>query len=201
MDIFKELIATVTPAFKHMGFTKKGNNFYLETGKNYGIVNFQKSKESTNYVVKFTINFGVYSDVLGKLDYDYNNSVKPVIEQCHWRARVGDFLPGSPDYWWEASELDDINNVTFIVLEIVQNNIIPELNKRLSDEKLINCWMNDTFAGTTEIGRFKYLTILLKAKGEFNILNQVIETFMQQSNGKPNASIAKEHLRELGYSK
>lgn len=201
MDIFKELIASITPTFKQMGFVKKGNNFYLETGKDYGVVNFQKSRESTKDVVKFTINFGVYSDVLGKYEYDYNNSVKPKVGQCHWWARVGDFMPGSPDFWWEANVLDALNIVTPSVIETVQNIIMPELNKRLSDEGLINCWMNETFAGTTEIGRFKYLTILLKAKGDLNILNQVVETFMQQSKGKPNASIAMEHLKEIEYSK
>lgn len=78
---------------------------------------------------------------------------------------------------------------------------MPEINKRLSDESLINSWMNDSHAGTTEIGRFKYVTSLLKAKGDFNTLNQVIETFMQQPKGKPNVSRAIEHLKEIEYSK
>ncbi|MDQ1151802.1 hypothetical protein QE382_003786 [Sphingobacterium zeae] len=78
---------------------------------------------------------------------------------------------------------------------------MPEINKRLSDEGLINSWMNDSYAGTTEIGRFKYLTTLLKAKGDFDTLNQVVETFMRQSKGKPNAIRAIEHLKEIEYSK
>ncbi len=32
-------------------------------------------------------------------------------------------------------------------------------------------------------------------------LNQVVETFMQQSTGRPDASIAIEHLKEIGYKK
>ncbi|MEO6231514.1 MAG: DUF4304 domain-containing protein [Ferruginibacter sp.] len=201
MDIFKELITLVTPAFKQRGFNKKGNNFYLDAGKNYGVVNFQKSRESTKYAVKFTINFGIYSDVLGQLEYDYNNAVKPEVEQCHWRARVGAFMSGSPDYWWEANTSDNLNTIASNVMGVVQNAIMPEINKRLSDEGLINCWMNETFAGTTEIGRFKFLATLLKSKGDFNLLSQVVETFMQQSQGKPNASIAMQHLKEIGYSK
>jgi hypothetical protein len=201
MDIFKELIKTLTPLLKHKDFSKKGNNFYLELGKNYGVVNFQRSRESTKDVVKFTINFGVYSDVLGRLQYDYSESVKPEVEQCQWEARVGFFMRGSPDYWWEINVLDNLSSVTFNVMEAVQNIIVPEINKRLSDEGLIWCWMNESYAGTTEIGRFKYLTTLLNAKGDFNILNQVIETFMMQSKGKPNANMAIEHLKEIGYSK
>ena len=201
MDIFKELITSVTPTFRQMGFNKMGNNFYIEAGKNYGIANFQKSRENTKDLVKFTINFGVYSDVLGQMEYDYNNSVKPKVQQCHWEARVGEFMPDSPDYWWEVNISDDLKSVALNVMSVVQNIIMSEINKRLADEGLISCWMNEPFAGTTEIGRFKYLTTLLKAKGDFNILHQVVETFMEKSKGKPNASIATEHLKAIEYSK
>ncbi|RZK01473.1 MAG: DUF4304 domain-containing protein [Flavobacterium sp.] len=179
----------------------KGNSFYLEAHKNFGVINFQKSRESTKEVVKFTINFGVYSDVLGQLQYDYNSSVKPEVEQCHWLARVGAFMKDSPDFWWEVKVSDDLNRVASNVIDIVQNIAMPEMNKRLNDDGLISCWMNEAFAGTTEIGRFKYVTTLLKAKGDFNTLNQIVETFMEKLKGKPNASIATEHLKEIEYSK
>lgn len=202
MDIFKELIKALTPLLKQIGFNKKGHNFYVEVDKNYGVINFQKSRDSTKEAIKFTINFGVYSNVLGQvLDYDYNNLTIPDFYQCQWEVRVGEFMPGSPDYWWQVNFSDDLSSITYNVMEAVQNIIVPEINKRLSDEGLINCWMNESYTGTTEIGRFKNLTILLKAKGDFNILNQVVETFMQQSKGKPNASRAIEHLKEIEYSK
>lgn len=201
MDIFKELIKTVTPLLKQMGFNKKGNNFYLEAGKNYGVINFQKSRDSTKDVVLFTINFGVYSNVLGRLQYGYSDSAKPEVEQCHWQSRVGNFMPGSPDYWWNVNISDTLSSIISNVVEVVQNIVVPELNKRLSDEGLINSWMNESYSGTTEIDRFKYLTTLLKEKGDFDTLNQVVETFMQQSKGKPNASRAIEHLKEIEYNK
>lgn len=201
MDIFKELIKALTPMLKQMGFSKKGNSFYLKEESNYGILNFQKSRESTKDLVKFTINFGIFSDVLGKLQYDYNSSAKPEVEQCHWEARIGSFMPDSSDYWWNVSTSDNLIGITFNVMGNVRNIIVPEINKRLSDEGLINSWMYERYAGTTEIGRFKYLTTLLKSKRNLDTLNEVIETFMQQSNGKPNASMAIEHLKEIEYSK
>lgn len=201
MDIFKELIKELSPLLKQTGFYKKGNSFYLEAGKNYGVVNFQKSRESTKDIIKFTINFGIYSDVLGRREYDYKDSAKPEVEQCQWRARIGTFMPGSPDYWWYVNVSDGLNSITSNVMETVQSIIVPEINKHLTDGGLINSWMNDSYAGTTEIGRFEYLTVLLKAKGDLDTLNQVVETFMQQSKGKPNASRAMEHLKEIEYSK
>lgn len=201
MDLFKELIKALTPSFKSIGLSKKGNSFYLESGKNYGVVNFQKSRESTTEIVKFTINFGVYSDVLGQLEYDYNNSGKPEFEQCHWQARIGSFMPNSPDFWWSVDSSAVLHDVVYNVMQMIESIIVPEINKRLSDEGLITCWINDNYVGTTEIGRFKNLTILLKAKGDFNVLDQVVEKFLQQSNGNLNSKMAAEHLKELGYSK
>lgn len=183
-----------------MGFNKKGNSFYLEFNKNYGVVNFQKSRESTNDMVKFTINFGVYSNVLGRMLYGYSDSSSPAVDQCHWQSRIGDFMPGSPDYWWNINMSNILSDISVDVMDSIENIVFPQLSKRMSDEGLINSWMNENYAGTTEIGRFKYLTTLLKVKGDFNTLNQVIEAFMQKSKGKPNFERAIDHLREIEYN-
>ncbi len=195
--MFKNIIKELSPLLKRIDFVKKGNNFYKVSDKNYGVINFQKSKNSTKEVLIFTINFGVYSNVLGQLLYGHNDLTQPEVAQCQWWARVGYFMPGSPDYWWNVNISDNLNNVISNVMEAVQSIIVPELDKRLSDEGLINCWINESYAGATEIGRFEYLTTLLKAKGDFNTLNRVVETFMQKSKGKPNAAIAIEHLKEF----
>jgi len=201
MVIFNEVIKTLTPLLRQKGLTKKGNNYYLELDKNYGIVNFQKGRDSTKDVTFFTINFGVYSDVLGRLQNGNNDLVKRDIGQCQWEARVGMFMPESPDHWWKIVDSDNVRDIVSNLIEILQTIVIPEITKRLSDEDLINSWINENYAGTTEIGRFKYLTTLLNKKKDFNTLNQIVEAFMLQSQGKPNASIAHEHLKEIGYNK
>lgn len=200
MDIFKELITALSPMLKKMGLNKKGNSFYLEVDKNYGVINFQKSRDSTKEVVLFTINFGVYSNTLGQLQPCYNKS-KPEVEQCHWQSRIGYFMPGSPDYWWRINISNDLDDIIANVVEVVQRIIMPEINKRLSDDGLIYCWMNESYAGTTEICRFKYLTTLLKEKGDFKALNKVVEIFMLESKGTPNNIMAIEHLKIIGYNK
>ncbi|WP_442589900.1 DUF4304 domain-containing protein [Pedobacter sp. AW31-3R] len=201
MDLFKDVIKKLTPLLKQMGFNKKSNTFYIGSDRNYGIVNFQKSRDSTATMIKFTVNFGIYSNVLGRLEYDYDDVAKPKVEQCHWQTRIGSFMVGNPDHWWIVDTSQSLSAIASNVIEIIQSGIIPEINKRLSDEGLIECWMNGSFAGTTEFGRFKYLTTLLKTKGEIDTLNQVVETFMQQSLGRPNGSKALEHLKNINYSK
>lgn len=201
MDVFRELISLVSPWLKRRGFHKKGNNFYVEANNNYAVLNFQKSRESTKEIVSFTINFGIYSEVLGTLQYGYNNSVKPAVELCHWQSRIGNFMPNSPDYWWKVNLSNDLNAIVSSVLTSIHDVVMPEIDKRLSDEGLISCWINESFAGTTEISRFKYLTVLLKAKGDDNTLKYIIETFLEKFKGKPISSIAMEHLKEIDYYK
>lgn len=201
MDLYKELIAQLTTFLKSMGFSKKGNSFYLEVDKNYGVINFQKSRDSTSETILFTINFGIYSNLLERMRLGYSESKKPEVEQCHWHARIGNFMPGGPDYWWKVNASADLRNIVSSVMDDIKNVVMPEISKRLSDEGLINSWMNESYAGTTEIGRFKYLTTLLKAKGNASLLHQVVEKFMQQYNGRPNASMAMQHLRDIEYSK
>lgn len=197
MDIFKDIIKELSPSLKQMGFTKKGNNFYLESGKNYGVVNFQKSKSSAKDLVVFTINFGVYSNVLGQFLYGYDDSIKPDVSQCQWEARVGAFMQGSPDSWWHVSAVDDFKVIATNVLESIQDIVMPALSKRLSDEGLIQHWVSGGYAGTTETGRFACLTTLLKSKGDFATLSDTIDKFMLKSKGTPNETRAIRHLKEL----
>ncbi|MBS1780160.1 MAG: DUF4304 domain-containing protein [Bacteroidetes bacterium] len=199
MEIFKVIVDSTTSVFKQNGFRKKLNNFYIESSKNYAVVNFQKSKESTKQTTIFTINFGVYSNVLGQFEHRHENLVMPQIEQCHWHARIGAFMPGSPDFWWKADISDDISNIVSNLSVTIQNTIIPEINKHISDEDLIMGWMNEGFWGTTEICRFRYLTTLLKAKGDISTLNKIAEACMQKFKGKMNEVSAIEHLQEIGF--
>jgi hypothetical protein len=199
MDIFKEVIKGLTPLLKHKGFAKKVNSFFIDLDKNYGVINFQKSKESNNEKIKLTINFGIYSDVLGQSEYGDKNSIQKV-EECHWRARIGDFMLGKPDFWWKISLSDNLEVLISSIKNNLENIILPEIEKRLTNENLINSWMNDPFAGTTEIGRFKYLSTLLKDTGDLSRLNEIIEKFIEHSKGKLNFALAVEHLKTIEYT-
>lgn len=201
MDKLIEIINHITPFLKKEGFEKKGNNFYKKLHKNYGIINFQKSQDSSNDYLKFTINFGVYSDNLGQtFDFAYDESKLPDVWSCHWLARIGQFMPASPDHWWSINSSDSLDNINSVVISNIQNIVIPEIGEHLADDYLAECWLMNKYAGTTVINRFKYLTFLLKVKGDFNSLNIFVESFMQEFEGKPNAKLALEHLKEIEYS-
>lgn len=198
-NIFTKFITIISPHLIQLGFEKKNNNFYLTLNKNYGIINFQKSRDLKNGKKSFTINFGIYSNTIGQYEYNYDEFVKPKHEQCHWHSRIGDFMPNYPDYWWEITP-ENLDKVSIHVLKTIRDIAIPNIHKRLSDEGLVDCWINETYVGTTEFGQFKYLTILLKAKNDLITLNNVVKTFLKKFKGKPNFNLALYHLEEIGYS-
>jgi hypothetical protein len=70
------------------------------------------------------------------------------------------------------------------------------LNEHVSDEGLEKEWMEGTYAGTTELKKYIYLTTLLKVKKDVR-LPTIIEELMVFSKGKSYEATAKEHIREL----
>jgi len=201
MDILKEIIKSIAPFLKEKGYNKKGNNFYLKSNNNYGIINFQKSQDGNKDEVKFTINFGVYSDLLGKVvDFDYDNSKVPDVWSSQWQARIGHFMPDGHDFWWKVQTGGNLSEIISDIIDNIQNIILPEIDKRLTDEGLMNSLIKGDFIRSTTVETFKYLTIFLKAKGDIETLNEVVEKFMQQPDGKKYHDIVKEHLEEIEYS-
>ena len=198
-EIFKELIATLSGVIKNAGFTKSGNEFYLSGPDNTGIFAFQSSQKSTADEIFFTINFGVFSKDLARLVDGRKDIAKPKVIDCQWAARVGDFLPGSPDYWWNLNGRATFDLIQNDVADKIDKVVFPELGKRLTTEQLISEWVNGRHAGNTEYMRFVYLTTLLKATGKDATLNQFIEDFLLTVKGRPLEKKAKLHLNEIGF--
>ncbi|WP_165835267.1 DUF4304 domain-containing protein [Chryseobacterium viscerum] len=201
MDRLKEIIKSITPFLKEKGYSKKGNSFHLKSDKNFGIINFQKSQDGNKDEIKFTINFGVYSDLLVKVvDFDYDNSKVPDVWSSQWQARIGHFMPDGNDFWWKIQPEGNLSEIISDIIDNIRNIILPEIDKRLTDEGLMKSLIKGDFIRSTAVEKFKYLTIFLKAKGDIETLNEVVEKFMQQPDGKKYHDIVKEHLEEIEYS-
>ncbi|GEM_PF-1127834 len=201
MNIFKELIKAITPFLQENGYRKKGSTFYIKSDKNYGMVNFQRSQDMDQEIVKFTINLGIYSDVLGKIvDWDYDTAALPEVWSCHWQSRIGCFRPEKQDYWWKIQAGDSLEAAILEVKDNIQNIIIPEIYRRISDEDLMNRLLTNDFTSSTDLDHFKYLTIFLKEKGNIEALHDVVEKFMQGLDGQKYYNVATEHLEDIDYN-
>ena len=90
MDIFKEIINSLVPVFKLMGFSKKGNNFYLKKEKNYGIISFQKSRESLKNGIM--VQSGMYDDLSVTVDGATQKEVSEELNASNCKALEGGYM-------------------------------------------------------------------------------------------------------------
>ncbi|MCS3533130.1 hypothetical protein M2373_004557 [Chryseobacterium sp. JUb7] len=139
---------------------------------------------------------------MGKVvDFDYDNSEVQDVWACQWQVRIGDFMPNQPDFWWRIKTDDNLSGIISNISDNIQNIILPEIDKRLTDDDLMNSLIKGDFTWSTSVDKFKYLTTFLKAKKDYDSLNEVVEKFMQEPDGKKYYNIVKEHLEEINYSK
>lgn len=196
-ELYKELIKEISSFLKSKGYSRKANCFYLRQGKNWGLLDFQKSRKSTVDEVLFTINLGVSSSRLQEFFAPDLLEQKPSIEDCQWRERVGSLLPEHQDKWWlvQGNETFDslVNEIKSCLVEIA----IPELEQHLSDEKLGSVWSSGNSPGLSDIQRLVNLSVLLKMAGADSFLREILKELEDKSAGKSTALMVKQHLRNL----
>jgi len=194
--MFDLLVSTIGKVLKLHGFSKNGKTFYLLKHGNYGMINFQKSQNSTKDVTVFTINVGVTSSVLKKIHYPYGLDKKPNIGECHWQQRIGFLMPIAMDYWWKIDNSESIDNLAVEIINILRDSALPEIEKRMSDESLMNEWLGGTYTGITEYQRYVFLTTLLKLKKDER-LPAIVDEFLALFKGQSIEHSVKDHVKEL----
>jgi hypothetical protein len=197
MERYKNLISNIGNILQKEGFLKKGNTFYIRENDNWGILDFQKSRNSTLNEVLFTINIGVSLTILRKFNNE-DLKQKPELEKSHWNKRVGFLLPEKKDYWWKINNDTDLEQLTDEISKILINVCIPEILKHISDESLEIEWLNGVSSGPTELQRYIFLTTLLKLSNS-DKLPLYIEKLKLFSRGKAFEEIAKEHTKSIGF--
>lgn len=160
------------------------------------MIDFQKSRASNKDAGSFTINIGVCSTTIRKFLTGTSIDVKPTIEDSHWNERIGFLLPERKDYWWQMDSSTDLARLATEITNLLELYVILASDGHISDRNLEDCWLAGDFGGVTELQRFKYLTILLKA-GKNSNYNQVADEFMAFAQKKDFVEIAREHLKEL----
>lgn len=196
MENYKALLSGIGTALKVHGFKKKGNYFLLFSEGNCGLINFQKSRDSSASCIKFTCNIGAVSSALAKAVYDRPVDQKVVVDDCQWKMRIGFIMQQKQDHWWQ---IDDITNIAAMEEEITQLltlKAVPLIISHLTDSDLIESWIHGECQGITEVQKFKYLTTLLKIKNDSR-LSAIIEELRSTSKGKSYENIILAHLKEL----
>lgn len=196
MDNYKSLLAVVGDSLKAQQFIRKGDTFYLFKDNNWGLINFQKSRNSLTPSVSFTLNIGVISARLRKILYKNDLEGKANIEDCHWKKRIGFLLPVKQDYWWLIGPDTSLEHLINEILTILETLAIPEIERHITDEALKLMWLTGAGEGATELQRYIYLTTLLKLSSD-DRLAKIVGDLVAFSKGKSYEFTAKEHIKEL----
>lgn len=195
MDKFKLILQSVSPLLKRQGYVKNNITFYLFKENNWGIINFQKSRDSTKTELMFTINIGIVSSLLRRFVDQNPSTDKPPTGYYHWSTRIGALMPDKKDFWWKLNDSDDVDNLIIDVATVVKELAIPAVDHQITDEGLIKTFMSKS-PGTSLINKYIYLTTLLKLKGDER-LGEYIDEMLETSSGKPTWAAANDHIRNL----
>ena len=199
METFKELIKRVGAKLKPKGFTKKGNSFYLNRSNNVGLIEFQKSRDSTKDAILFTVNIGVLSTQLEKI-LGKGNTVYPVTTDCHWWERVGFLMPEKTDFWWEIDSATSLDLIYLQIDEVIDKYLLPLLEGTLSDDQLILCWSSGKQNGINEFQRHLYYTTLLQVYGKKE-LPEALDDFILYSKSKGVEASARQYIKFVSDAK
>lgn len=198
---FRDSLARIfAPALRDAGFSRKGKTFYLGAENNWGIVEFQKSLKSTADEVLFTINLGIVS---GRLLAFYSSSElgQPILDQSHWRQRIGALLPHPEDRWWSIGAQADLDEWAKEPKDLLVKVGIPAVRANMRDEKLRDNWLNGVAPGLTNVQRLMHLSVLLCAIGPRDQLEGTLREMERISAGRSTAPIVKSHIRQLQHWK
>jgi hypothetical protein len=198
-EAFKRLLdSTVAPMLKAHGFSRSGQTFYLRHGRNWGLINFQKSIGSNARTVIFTVNMGVVSGILPMFFSDSQTSRRPSIWACAWRQRLEYLLPGHQDKWWVIDAQTSLEQLAQEFRSHISEIAVPEIEKYIDDESLRDLWLSGHVPWITDFARVRALSILLKAIGPQEPLSATLEELQRLSQGDTTLTrLAQEHIRKL----
>ena len=176
---FKELLKALTPFLKSYGYSRRGQNFRMRRGNNWGILFFQKGKWNTKTQLEFTVNVGVFSWAIDRFFEDWGKDAPPEWGYEHWCTRIGLLLPGRLDKWWVIDEDTDLA----VLLETLQG-VLPlamaEIDKYIEDEDLRDHLLAGGGTGSTRYESLRRLSVLVSVYGPQEKLDSVLAELRAQ---------------------
>lgn len=187
----------IGPNLKLEGFSQSGQDFYLCQSGNGGIINLQKSQRSTAEEVVFTINLGIASSRLLEFFRPGSSRRKPVIEDCHWRKRLGFLLPENEDKWWIIDSETALEELGEQFRTYLRYQGVPHILSLIGDEALRDLWLSGDSPGLTDLQRLLNLSALVRMIGPVNRLQSSVEELRELAQGKPSAVLVESHIQRL----
>jgi hypothetical protein len=124
----------IWPRLKAVDFKRSKGNFHRPVGRNWEVVNFQKSAYSDRDEISFTVNLGVGIDRLRDGRQTWDEGKRPAITRCQVQERLGMLLSDEQqDVWWTVGSDTDTEVLADAVLEALWRYGLPWLERRSSE--------------------------------------------------------------------
>jgi hypothetical protein len=136
-EAFDVLIAAhLWPRLREHDFRRTRYSFHRSAGRNWQVINFQKSAYSDRASVSFTVNVAVGLDLLRDGLRDWTAGKRPAESSCHLRERLGVLLVGE-DTWWDVAPRSDLAALGDALVTAIEDAALPWLIERSDEDRLL----------------------------------------------------------------
>lgn len=186
----KFVLDELRTTFDSRGFRAKGLTFHRRVADNFGIVQLQKSRNSTATLVEFTINLGVFSArvqrTLSSIMWMPEVARVPAETACHLRKRIGSLLPEPRDVWWSVRSDAVLTELGAAIRWVLELHGFPFLEARISDEGLRDRWLERPPRGPEGLA----LAVLVRDLGPHEVLASLLERLRAETPSTATSFLA-----------
>ncbi len=131
--LYNDMIANnIAPNLTKLEFKRVRNTFYYSPGKNWGIIDFQKSTKSSSDKIIFTVNVGVASERIINFLNLIDQNKRPGIWDTQWRVRLGQLMQLG-DFWWTIDQVTNVSELGQTLFNNILTTAIQEIQKYMRD--------------------------------------------------------------------
>jgi len=162
-EAFDQVIKATGEWLQSLGFTPRAAVLRIQAQGNCGIIEFQRSVKSSRDKILFTVNVGIVCGDILDSEAPLQDMQQARFVHAQIRQRIGAFLPGHPDKWWEVTSSTDADALARELLELLLKDAVPFIQRYLGTDSIISLWESGQSPGLTD-GQRADLLATLKAK-------------------------------------
>jgi hypothetical protein len=193
--VLQDALVTVRAVMKAKLFRCKGLTFHrIADAGNTMLLSLQKSQSSSSSASSVTINFGVYSKLIGhKLGDEEAAAID--VKRVHWRKRLS--RADGREQWITIKSTDSASVVASMLISAIED-VLPDLNEHAGDEALRDTWLSGFSHGLTAMQRLLYLAILVSEIGPADRLAPVVSELRRLVAGGIHEGLIEQRLARAG---
>jgi len=156
----KKILDKLNTVLKPRRFKKNQNIFSFSNKDLTYYICVQSRGDSTNDVLKTTVNIEIASSKLTYLD---DISI-PGYLQRHFVKNIGDYSELKQDKWWTIDNEATAISAEQEIADIITTKVLPEMDELKTTSDLAGLWQKHVSPGLTQYQSKEYLSLLRMTK-------------------------------------